>query len=131
MKERKIIFFDGHCNLCNGFIDFVIKRDKNKKFYFASLQGQKAKEVLEEEAISELSTVVLYDNGKTFKKSQAVFKVFEDISGVWFALGIFKFLPTTITDFFYTLIAKNRYVLFGRKDICRLPTPSEKEHFLD
>ncbi len=129
MNEKSIIFFDGVCGLCNGFIDFIIRRDKQNIFKMASLQGNYAKEHLK--AHHDLKTVVFSHRGKLFVKSEAVLQIFSLMSFPWNLLIIFRIFPRFMRDYFYDIVAKNRYEIFGKRDTCRLPNEKEKEYFLD
>jgi predicted DCC family thiol-disulfide oxidoreductase YuxK len=129
--EKPILFFDGVCSLCNGFIDFIFKYDTNEKFLVASLQGNKAKELLPLKSITELNTVVLYKDGEIFDKSTAVFMVLRELSMPWSLTSILIYIPKFLRDFFYMRVSASRYLVFGKKDICRLPTTSERARFLD
>jgi predicted DCC family thiol-disulfide oxidoreductase YuxK len=127
----RIIYFDGVCNLCNGFVDFVIRQDSQNTFYFAPLQGTTAQKELLTQDLG-LDTVILSSNGVVSKKSQAVLMIFKEL-GPFFkiisALG--NCLPTVFCDLIYDIVAKNRYRLFGQKETCRLPTAAERSRFLD
>ncbi len=133
MSENKpILFFDGHCNLCNGFIDFLVRNDPNHKVLIASLQGKTAKEKLPGELTESLTSVVLLDrHGKLHKKSSAVFRVAKELGGWFNLIRPFWILPRIFTNWIYDFVAINRYKWFGRVDTCRLPTPEEQAHFLD
>jgi len=131
MNNSLIIFFDGVCNLCNGFVDFLIKRNKQNLFKFASLQGSTAKSYLDESTLNELKTVVVYYDGKILKKSDAILIIFKKLGPFWCLLYLFKPIPRFLRDLIYDFIAQNRYRLFGKKDTCRLPTEQEKSYFLD
>ncbi len=127
----RIIYFDGICNLCNGFVDFVIKHDPEHKFHFASLQGPTAQKQLSPQDLG-LDSVVLSVDGKIYKKSKAVLLIFHELGFFYKIIGtIFSILPSAITDFIYDLIARNRYAFFGKKNSCRIPTTAEKSYFLD
>ena len=130
MKEP-ILFFDGVCNLCNGFIDFIIKHDSKKKFKVASLQGSTAKTLLPVKLVFDLNTVVLFKDGKLYEKSTAVLMVLKELSFPYSAAVIFYIIPTGLRDFLYSKLALNRYHLFGKKETCRIPTESERSRFLD
>ncbi len=126
------IFFDGVCNLCNSSVNFIIKRDKEKRFRFSSLQGNYASEVLPEEYVNaeKLPSLVLLDeNLKT--KSTAALTIARHLSGFWPLLYGFMIIPAFIRHFFYDLVAKNRYRWFGKKDQCMIPTPELKDRFID
>jgi predicted DCC family thiol-disulfide oxidoreductase YuxK len=125
-----IIYFDGECGLCNGFIDFIMRIDKNQQFKFSPLQSDFAKTHLPSQFTDDLKTVVVQIDGVTLKKSQAVLAVFKKIGGFWKALSWLKILPTAFSNHFYDLVAENRYNLFGKKDTCRLPSPEEKQRFI-
>jgi predicted DCC family thiol-disulfide oxidoreductase YuxK len=126
----KVIFFDGHCGLCNGFVDFIIKVDKKSTFLFSPLQSDYAKGHLHEEDIKELKSVVVLIDGKTFRKSKGVMAVFRELGGAWGGISVLRFLPSSFLDIGYDLIAENRYKIFGKRETCRLPTPDEKKRFI-
>lgn len=125
-----VIFFDGVCGLCNGFIDFVMKIDTRKRFHFSPLQSEFAKKTLPPELISDLKTVVVQIEGHTYKKAPAVIRVMQEIGGSWSLLGALKVLPEPLLNLGYDIVASNRYKLFGKKETCRLPTPEERSRFI-
>lgn len=129
--NKPILFFDGLCSLCNGFVDFIFKNDSKEHFLVSSLQGSKASEVLPKELVTDLNTVVLYIDGKTYQKSTAVLMVLKELSFPWNLTQVFFIIPSFIRDYFYMRVSINRYLMFGKKDSCRLPTPSERSRFLD
>lgn len=132
MKEnkQKIIFFDGVCGLCNGFVDFILAMDKKKQFLFAPLQSEFAKKNLPVEMTTELKSVVFLNNGKQYSKSDAVLHVLDELGGVWKLSKVGRILPAKMRDSAYNLVAENRYEIFGKKDTCRLPSAEERSRFL-
>ncbi len=132
MSGKSIIFFDGVCNLCNGFVDFVIARDKKDLFVFAPLQGETAREKLNAIYLENLwSVVVIGVDGQFYTQSQAALYVLKELGFVYKAIYyIAKILPLFLKEAIYKLIAKNRYRLFGKRETCRLPTPEERAKFL-
>lgn len=128
---KQILFFDGVCNLCNGFVDFIIKRDPEGHFLFSPLQGQKAKSTLPIEKIEKLSTVILWSQGQIYEKSDAALLVLQQLGGLWWFSRFFWIAPQFMRNFVYDFVAKNRYKLFGKRDSCRLPTKEERARFLD
>lgn len=128
--NMKIIFFDGVCGLCNGFVDFIIKIDKKKIFLFSPLQGAYASTQLPETMTQDLTSVVLLIDGKTYTKSEAVQKILREIGGIWVLSSIFTVVPRFIQNSIYDQIAKNRYQLFGKKKLCRIPTEEERSRFV-
>ena len=131
MKLHKpVVFFDGHCNLCNRWIDWIVRLDKGQKVFIASLQGKTASRLLPEQRLEDPQTFVLYENSKLLYKSEAVFRLAEMIRGPLILLLFFCWLPRRLTDRFYDLVAKNRYRFVKRRQNCRIPTENEKKHFL-
>lgn len=127
-----MLFFDGVCNLCNRSVDFVINRDKTRKFRFASLQGETAAKYAPEYAAEAgLSTVVLLTGHGKYIRSTAIVHVLKGLGGVWKVLGfLLQIIPRPIRDWGYKLVVKNRYRWAGKRDTCRLPTPEERAVFL-
>jgi predicted DCC family thiol-disulfide oxidoreductase YuxK len=127
-----IIFFDGVCNLCNNSVQFIIKRDKKNKFKFASLQSSFAKNNLSKYIdVDKLESIVLLNENKLYTKSTAALLIARELSGMWPIFYVFIIIPPFIRDWFYNVIAKNRYRIFGKKDSCMIPSPAFKEKFLD
>ena len=125
-----IIYFDGVCGLCNGFVDFIMKFDRNAVFKFSPLQSEYAKSTLPAEFIQDLDSVVVQIDGKTLRKSKAVFAVLKKLGGIWSLAGAFGVLPENFLNKAYDLVAENRDKIFGKKDSCRLPTPDERARFV-
>jgi len=129
--KKDAIFFDGVCNLCNGTVNFVIKRDSKKRYKFASLQSEIARDILPNGSQNLESIVLLKADGKLLKKSDAALEIARHLKGAWFLLYGFKIIPTFIRNWLYDIVAKNRYKWFGKKDECPMPTPELKERFLE
>lgn len=130
MDSKTILFFDGHCNLCNGFIDFVVRRDKHRKTFIASLQGKTAEKMLPPERIKTLNSVVLLHHQEIYLKSSAIFKLAMILGGPLLLFLPFWIIPRFFTNWVYDWVALSRYRLFGRRETCRIPTEEEKQHFL-
>lgn len=132
VPDKPIIFFDGVCGLCNAFVDFVFLRDTQHRFLFASLQSQAAQRLLPKDLVTDLNTVVLWENGHIKTKSQAAIAILNQLGGGWTLVAKLSGLsPMMVSEKIYDLVAANRYQIFGRRDVCRLPTPEEKPYFLD
>ena len=132
--DKKIILFDGVCNLCNNSIQFVIKHDAKNMFQFAALQSDAAAALLNERGIdsSKTDSIILIDPNKAYyTKSTAALEIGKSFGGGWRLLGIFKWVPEPIRDWVYDVVAKNRYKWFGKQNECMIPTPELKSKFLD
>ena len=130
--RHPIVLFDGVCNLCDDFVQFVMKRDKAGLFRFAPLQSEAGRILLNHFNLDEnaIDTVVLVENGKAHTKSTAALRTARNIGGVWSLTYIFIILPKFIRNNAYDFIAKNRYRWFGKKDTCMIPTPEVRARFL-
>jgi predicted DCC family thiol-disulfide oxidoreductase YuxK len=130
--NHSVILFDGVCNLCNGFVQFTIERDKDQYFKFASLQSDTAKEILASFGLDNqsLSTVILVENGQYYTKSTAGLTIISRFGGLWSLAKVLLILPKFIRDVVYDFIARNRYKWFGEKESCWIPTPELKKRFL-
>ncbi len=134
--SEPIILFDGVCNLCNGFVNFVIKIDKKAKIKFLPLQSPKAKSLLNkfpgnEMLLHDLLTVILIENGNLYFKSDAVLRVASHLPFPWKAFKFFRFVPGRLRDMIYIFISKHRYAWFGKKPQCMIPSPEIKKRFID
>jgi predicted DCC family thiol-disulfide oxidoreductase YuxK len=131
--NNKIILFDGVCNLCSGTVKFITKRDKKSIFKFASLQSNFGQNFLIKFnlPVSDFNTFVLIENEKLYIKSKAAFKVIGEFGGFWKILLIFRILPTFISDFFYDIVSKYRYKIFGKKESCMIPDDNILERFIN
>jgi len=126
--HHKIVFFDGICHLCNGFVDFAIQNGTAKtSLIFAPLQGSTAQKYLKPEDQKALSSVIFWSNGKTYRQSAAVLEVFKLLKFPWpWIARVLQIIPSRIRDVIYNWVARNRYRWFGQRESCRLPKPEEK-----
>lgn len=128
------ILFDGVCNLCNGFVQFVIEHDAAGRFRFASLQSEVGQELLRAHGLQpqqEPDSVVLLEGGRAYTHSAAALGVLRGLGGIWGGVGaVGQLFPRFLRNAVYRLIARNRYRWFGRQEACWLPTPELKARFL-
>ena len=130
--NKHLLLFDGVCNLCNGAVNFMIERDKQQRFVFASLQSEIGQQIAKQYQLPEndFESMVLLKNEKIHIKSNAALEIARDLSGGWSLLYVFKIIPKFLRDWVYQVISTNRYKWFGRKDQCRIPTPDIKNRFI-
>lgn len=130
-KQSGIIYFDGVCSVCNGFVDFLISRDKNDSLQYTTLQGETAIKNLEPQLYTNVDSLVFQSREKIFTKSNAALMALSSLGGLWkFSIWL-RLIPRFIRDPLYNIIAKNRYSWFGKRAKCRIPTESEKGKILD
>ena len=127
-----ILLFDGHCNLCNSWIKFIIKRDPAKKIRFAQLQSNSGKEILVKNNIDEkyIDSLVYIEDSNYYFNSTAAIKILSILNGWVRYLKFLIIIPLPIRDFLYRVIAKYRYKIFGRLEKCMIPSDDYKERFL-
>lgn len=133
-EGKKIILFDGVCNLCNGSVNFIIKRDKKDLFRYASLQSDIGQQLIKKHGIDtkQLDSILLIDSEtRYYYKSTAALNIARQLSGVYPLLSVFLILPRFLRDWIYDIIAKNRYRWFGKQESCMIPTPELKALFID
>lgn len=132
MKLKKIIYFDGVCNLCNWTVKFIIKHDKKNVFMFAPLQSDFMKSgVTHANGQYIKKDSVIYQKGdQVFSRSDAILHILKTLGGGWKLLYAFKIIPKPWRNWLYDRIAKNRYRWFGKKDRCMLPSPEIQSRFL-
>jgi len=128
-----VILFDGVCNLCNGFVTFVIARDPAGRFQFGPLQSQAAQRLLGSIDSHEGSpdSVVLVENGRVWTRSAAALRIARGLSFPWPLAYVFVVIPRPLRDWIYNLVARNRYRWFGKRDVCMVPTPELRARFID
>ncbi len=134
MEGKKIILFDGVCNLCNNTVNFIIKRDKNDVFRYASLQSDIGKKLSRERNIdtATLDTIILIEPDAGYHhKSTAALHIARQLSGGYPLLSVFLIFPKSFRDFVYDFVSKNRYKWFGKTETCTIPTPELKALFID
>lgn len=128
---ERIVLFDGVCNFCNSAVNFIISHDREGKFKFAPLQSMIGQELKFKYGIGDnIDSIVLVEEDKAFLHSTAGLRIAKGLGGVWALAYVLIIVPAFIRDYFYKLFAKNRYRLFGKKDVCMMPTADVRERFL-
>ena len=128
---NSIILFDGECNFCDQSVLFIIKRDKQALFKFASIQSAAGQEILKNYHVpSHIDSIVLVEKGNYYYQSSAALKICKHLKGAWKLFYVLILVPKPIRDFMYKIIAKNRYKWFGKKEACILPSPEIRKRFL-
>eukprot|EP00930_Biecheleria_cincta_P053610 TRINITY_DN39202_c0_g1_i1.p2 TRINITY_DN39202_c0_g1~~TRINITY_DN39202_c0_g1_i1.p2 ORF type:complete len:181 (+),score=22.63 TRINITY_DN39202_c0_g1_i1:10-552(+) len=131
------LFFDGVCNLCDGFVNFVYAGDSRGRVRFGALQ--KHQELLErygagrytEGGEEAMTTVVVIQGSEVFVRSSAALRVLAVMDQPWRTLAAFHFIPVPVRDYLYSVVGRNRYALFGKKEQCMSPSGDFKKRFLE
>jgi predicted DCC family thiol-disulfide oxidoreductase YuxK len=130
--QQSIVFFDGVCNLCNCFVQFVLKHEANPDFKFCSLQSDFATNFFKEKQfiLSGIDSVIVFQNNQFYIESTAAFKIINKLKWPFKAFSVFSILPEFISNLIYKIIAKNRYKMFGKSNVCWVMTEQTKNRFL-
>lgn len=150
IENKKIILFDGVCNLCNSSINWIIDKDTEKIFSFASLQSKFAKNIVNEKKYSlyenhnwvllneehkkifeELYSVILIEDEKIYLRSEAILRIANHLKGFSTLTKVGSAIPNSISDYLYSFIAKNRYNWFGKMEVCRIPNVELQNRFIE
>jgi predicted DCC family thiol-disulfide oxidoreductase YuxK len=130
--DGPIVLFDGVCNLCHAAVRFILAREREARFRFASLESETGRD-LTTEGIREgtsADSMILVEDGSTYARSEAAIRIAARLSLPWRALGVLRVVPRPVRDGAYDLVARNRYRWFGRKDFCPMPDEDIRDRFL-
>jgi predicted DCC family thiol-disulfide oxidoreductase YuxK len=132
LPDKPLILFDGICNLCNNSVLFIIRNDKEKFFVFTSLQSETGQQLLINSNLNPYlyTSILLFYQDKIYTKSTAILMIAKILGGKFKFFAIGGLIPKFLRDYLYTLISKNRYFLFGKKDSCMIPTSELKDRFI-
>jgi predicted DCC family thiol-disulfide oxidoreductase YuxK len=124
--DKPILFYDGFCNLCSGFVQFVMKRNAGGNITFAPLQSPESKEFLARHDVdaTRLDTMVCVVDGRAYTRSTGVIRIVQNLPGGWCAVRVLLILPASIRDWAYDFVGRNRYRWFGQRSTCYLPPPA-------
>lgn len=129
-----VVLFDGVCNLCNGAVQFIVDRDPEGTFRFASLQSERAAALLGAHGLEapegDPDSVILIEDGRVHQSSGAALRIARHLRGPWKLFYAFVIVPRFLRDAVYRFIARNRYRWFGKSEQCRVPTPALRARFL-
>jgi len=128
---NNLILFDGECNFCDHSVQFIIKHDKQALYRFASIQSNVGQEIIKKYHVpTNIDSLILLEKDRCYYKSSAALKICRNLKGGWKTLYGLLLVPKPIRDYLYTIVARNRYKWFGKKDACILPSPEIRKKFL-
>ncbi len=131
-EHGNLLFYDGHCGLCNGVVSWILRRDPEGTMRFATLQGRYGDEARAAlPALNGIDSIVVLHKEGAWTQSTAVMEIGRYLGGVWSAATIGYVIPRVVRDWLYSLVARVRYRVFGRSDTCQIPPASTRHRFLD
>jgi predicted DCC family thiol-disulfide oxidoreductase YuxK len=131
-EQAATILFDGVCNLCNGWVRFVIRRDPNGTFRFAAQQSRAGQSIIEAHIRGggELSSIILIEDHSISIESDAVLRILARLGPPWSWTTLFRIIPRRVRDACYRFIANHRYRWFGRTEVCQVPSAEMRSRFI-
>lgn len=137
-ESNPIVLYDGVCGLCNRLNQFLLKRDSHDRLRFASLQSELAAALLKRHGVDSLDLDTVYvaieydkPGERLLSRSDAIIYALMQLDGVWKLAGLGRVLPRFLRDSLYTMVARNRYRVFGKHESCMLPDPKHRHKFLE
>ena len=131
-RPQAIIVFDGVCHLCNGWVQFLLRVDRREQFCFASMQSDRGRHLLSAHGLDpdDPNSFLLLSGGVARTDSDAILAVLNLLGGIWKLSGVFRAVPAALRDPLYRWVARNRYRLFGKRQVCLLPDATVAHRFL-
>jgi predicted DCC family thiol-disulfide oxidoreductase YuxK len=129
---ERIVVFDGLCKFCDGWVQFISKRDRTGSFAFAAVQSKAGQLLLRDAGYpaDTVESIVLVSRDYFYAGSDAVIHILAELGGVWRVALALTVIPRSARDFFYYAIARRRYLIAGRKDSCSMPLGVDARKFL-
>ncbi|GAB3348878.1 thiol-disulfide oxidoreductase DCC family protein [Lysobacter tyrosinilyticus] len=131
--SRAVIVFDGVCVLCNGWVQFLLRHDRQGRYRFAAMQKINGRALLVRHGLNPDDPVsfLLVENGKAWSDTEAIVRVVSGLGGLWRVAMLLHAMPQSLRDRVYRWLARNRYRWFGRNETCLLPPAGLADRFLD
>jgi predicted DCC family thiol-disulfide oxidoreductase YuxK len=119
-----LIVFDGVCVLCSGFARWVVRLDRAQKFRFATAQSPLGEALYRQYGLRTdiYETNIVIIDGVAYQRMDSLIAVLDALGWPWRTARVLRLLPRPVRDWLYSLIARNRYALFGQKANCDIPS---------
>ena len=132
IPANNLVLFDGVCNVCNASVQFILRHDQREVFSFAPIQSELGQKIFRAHGLdpADAQTFMVVTGGRVWLRSDAALEIARQFGGGWRLFGVFRIIPRAVRDWLYSLLARNRYRLFGRREACMIPTPEVRKRFL-
>lgn len=132
IEPHPIVVFDGVCVLCNGWVRFLLRHDRQRRYHFAAMQTVRGRSLLAAHGLDPEDPVsfLFVENGRAWSDTDAILRVVGGLGGPWRLVGVVRLLPRPLRDRLYRRLARNRYRWFGRHEACLLPPAEHENRFL-
>jgi predicted DCC family thiol-disulfide oxidoreductase YuxK len=132
MTDR-VLVFDGVCVLCSHWVSFVLRHDHQSLYKFAAMQTATGRDLLTRHGLdpNDPKSFLLLEGGRGYMDTNALIRVLTSFGGAWRVVAmVIRLCPRLLRDALYRAIARNRYKLFGRHDLCIVPDEQTAHRFL-
>ena len=128
-----IVVFDAQCLLCNGWVQFILRHDRPGRIRFASMQGATGRQLLADAGlrVDSLQTLLVIDGARSWQHTAAILRVLHALGWPWRLAWVGWLVPAPLRDALYRWVARNRYRIWGRSEVCMVPSPETAARFLD
>lgn len=128
-----IVVFDAQCLLCNGWVQFILRHDRAGRIRFASMQGATGQQLLADAGlrVDSLQTLLVIDGARSWQHTAAILRVLHALGWPWRLAWVGWLVPAPLRDALYRWVARNRYRIWGRSEVCMVPSPESAARFLD
>ncbi|MEX0324873.1 MAG: thiol-disulfide oxidoreductase DCC family protein [Puniceicoccaceae bacterium] len=132
-KAQLIVFYDGNCPFCVGWVKFLLDRDGHDRLRFASLDSAWSTRFFSEHNLKHpgKDSIVVWDGEFIRQRSAAAMAIAEALPGIWQLGRHMDILPRGFRDGTYDWVAQNRYKWFGKYNSCWVPKAGDRRKFLD
>jgi predicted DCC family thiol-disulfide oxidoreductase YuxK len=139
---RLLVIYDGHCGFCNRTVRWFLRRDELDRLRFVASESPKVAELLARHGYAALdlatgpNTILVVRDAdgpdeRVLIRSDAAAAMLEVLPGPWRGVGrVFSWIPRAVRDFGYLIVARWRYRIWGRLEMCPLPTAEERARFM-
>jgi len=127
-----LMLFDGLCNFCSASVNLALALDRRGMIRFCPIQSAYGRALAQRHGLDpdDPATFVFFDHGAPVLRSTGVLALAARLPAPWRWARVLAGVPRAWRDGVYDWIAANRYRLFGRRQVCRLPTPAERARFV-
>jgi predicted DCC family thiol-disulfide oxidoreductase YuxK len=130
--DDDVILYDGVCVFCSRWIRFIAARDVKGQFRFTAIQSVYGQRLAQAFGINpaDPDTNAVIHGGAAYFKSDAALTVLSNLPG-WQWVRVLRSFPKPLRDAVYNLVAKNRYRIFGKYEVCFLGDASFRSRVLE
>ena len=131
-QVNSIWVFDSVCVLCSRGVQYTLKHEKAASIKFVAIQSGEGRLLAQSKGIDpdDPTSFLFIEDGQALEKTDAIIALSKHLKGPAQIAVILKIIPRRIRDAAYLFIARNRYRIFGKTDICIVPPVNQRERFV-